>query len=109
MPAPTAIASRACRTACPRRRHEDDQDRHRQEDRPRLHGEYPRMFCTKSEMKKKMPNIASATSSITMFAPVNVALRKSVRSSIGSALVSLEQDERDSAIAATANSARIAR
>ena len=32
--------------------------------------EYPRMFCMYSDRKKKTPNIASATSSTTRFAPV---------------------------------------
>ena len=47
-------------------------------------GEKPSTFCTKSETKKNVPNIARPISSITVFALANDALRKSVRSSIGS-------------------------
>ena len=42
------------------------------------------MFCMYSETKKKTPNIASATRSMTRFAPVYVRLRKSSSGSIGS-------------------------
>ena len=38
----------------------------------------------KSEMKKKTPNMASDTSSATVFAPAKVGSRKSVTSNIGS-------------------------
>ena len=37
----------------------------------------------KSELKKKIPNIASPTISITVFAPAKVGSRKRERSSIG--------------------------
>ena len=50
---------------------------------PACTGEKPRMFCIKSEMKKKTPNIESATSSTATLAPTYVGLRKSARSSIG--------------------------
>jgi hypothetical protein len=70
-------------------------------------GEYPRMCCRKSELKKKMPNMASVTSPIAAFAPAKVAFLKSERSSIGMRWCSSSRTNAARAAAATANSARI--
>ena len=50
---------------------------------PAWTAEKPRMFCMYSETKKKTPNIARPTISITTFAPAKVPFLNSVRSSIG--------------------------
>ena len=56
-----------------------------------------------SETKKKVPNIASPTKSIAAFAPLNVRLRKSERSSIGARWCRSSSPNVTSATAAIAN------
>ena len=65
------------------------------------------MCCRKSELKKKIPNIASATSPIAALAPANVAFLKSERSSIGTRWRSSSSTNVVSATAANANRTRI--
>ena len=65
------------------------------------------MFPRKSELKKKTPNIARATSSITVFAPANVGFLKSDRSSIGTRCRSSRRTKVTSAAAATAKLPRM--
>ncbi len=57
-----------------------------------------------SELKKKMPNMASPTSAIVAFAPLKVELRNSERSSIGMRWCSSTNAKITSATTAIANS-----